>query len=141
MNIEVTTEHLSKLLSSKLKIKDDKLCNLIVKNLEKSPVGMEQLCKALVFEDYPVCTLNVGDEVYVKEKDLHYWYHDKVAMKEQGFYYPGDKLKATIKSIDLYESDPICVEYFMIHKDTNKEMMNSTGVRLYEVTPLTDIDV
>ena len=93
----------------------DIIAKVIVENLAKSQVGIDQLIKSFLGIE-PKALFNVGDKVWVNVKHLPQWRMNLGAMREKGMIFQ-DCLECTILDIDLYTYSPLCVEYTMIESD------------------------
>ena len=91
------------------------LADVIINNLEKSPVGLAQLLNAFLGMKVE-CPYEEGQEVWVKYDALPTWRFSP-AMQEKDMIFQGN-IKAVIRNIDLYRLAPISVEY---------EYLNSNG--------------
>lgn len=93
----------------------DIIAKVIVENLAKSQVGIDQLIKSFLGIE-PKTLFNVGDKVWVNVKHLPQWRMNLGAMREKGMIFQ-DCLECTILEIDLYTYSSLSIEYTMIESD------------------------
>ncbi len=93
------------------------IANTIVKNLEKSPVGISQVYKSFLGIE-PSLKYSVGDKVYVKKAHLYIWRFHKELMEPRYFK---DALLVEITETDLYKQDAYSVTYEYVNQDGNME--------------------
>lgn len=93
----------------------DIIAKVIVENLAKSQVGIDQLIKSFLGIE-PKALFNVGDKIWVNVKHLPQWRMDLGAMREKGMIFQ-DCLECTILEIDLYTYSSLSIEYTMIESD------------------------
>ena len=93
----------------------DIIAKVIVENLAKSQVGIDQLIKSFMGIE-PKALFNVGDKVWVNVKHLPQWRMNLGAMREKGMIFQ-DCLECTILEIDLYTYSSLSIEYTMIESD------------------------
>jgi len=93
----------------------DIIAKVIVENLAKSQVGIDQLIKSFLGIE-PKALFNVGDKVWVNVKHLPQWRMNLGAMREKGMIFQ-DCLECTILEIDLYTYSSLSIEYTMIESD------------------------
>jgi len=97
----------------------DIMARVIVENLIKSQVGIDQLIKSFMGIE-PKALFNVEDKVWVNVKHLPTWRMNREAMQEKGIIFQ-DCILCTIVEIDLYTSCPIKVEYVQINSNNEEE--------------------
>jgi len=93
----------------------DIMARVIVENLAKSQVGIDQLLKSFLGIE-PKALFNVGDKVWVNVKHLPTWRMNLEAMREKSMIFQ-DCLECTISGIDLYMHSPLSIEYAIIESD------------------------
>ena len=93
----------------------DVIARIVVENLAKSQVGIDQLIKSFLGIE-PKALFNVGDKVWVNVKHLPQWRMNLGAMREKGMIFQ-DCLECTILEIDLYTYSSLSIEYTMIESD------------------------
>jgi len=102
----------------------DVIAKIIVENLAKSPVGIDQLIKSFMGIE-PKALFNVGDKVWVNIKHLPNWRMNLEVMKEKGMIFK-DCVECNILEIDLYTSSPLRVEYALIESDNTESTATYT---------------
>jgi len=96
----------------------DILTKIIIGNLDTTSVGLNQLFKALNGIDNNI-KWKIGMNVLVKENMLYSSSIDKAKMKENGMIHQG-WFKAHIYNIDLYNSYPISIKFYVINNNEEK---------------------
>lgn len=102
----------------------DIIAKIIVENLAKSPVGIDQLIKSFMGIE-PKALFNVEDKVWVNVKHLPGWRMNLGAMREKGMIFQ-DCVECTILEIDLYTHSPLRIEYTMIDSDNTESISSYT---------------
>ena len=106
----------------------DLMADVIINNLEKSPVGLKQLGLALlgirVDSKY-----RVGDKVRVLVRALYDWRWNKSAMQS---IIVNDTLEATIVKIDLYVDNPYDIQYMSIKENKTDLTIDTCSIKVTE---------
>jgi hypothetical protein len=119
-------ERLSSLFKKTGEPHADILADVIINNLEKSPVGLKQLGLALL--GIKVDTkYKVGDKVRVIADSLYTWRWNKTAMES---IIVNDTLEATIVKIDLYVDNPYDIRYMSIKESGTDLTIDTCSIKV-----------
>ena len=111
-SIDISVEQLQKVLEDALKIPHKKMvADIIIRHLDRHSVtGLSQLYLALSGVSTE-CRFKPGDEVLIDIDDTPSWKYDK-SLIVQGEDTLRGKLKATVKEIDITQSEPVIIEFY-----------------------------
>lgn len=103
------------------------MAKAIVNNLEKSPVGVEQLIKSFLGME-ETTHFSEGDKVWVRVSHLPTWRFNKDLMQQKGLIFQ-DKIECLITDIDLYTVSPLTVK-FDCYNDNGDEDTQTYTIQL-----------
>lgn len=134
INVNVSKDELIKIMEGVLSAHPHNtiLARVIVNNLLKTSVGVGQLVKGLVGLE-TTTEFKVDDVVWVPIRQLPTWRINVDKMKEEGMIFQ-DMVEATILDIDLYDANPLSIEYEMYTSD-NQKIKDKFRVELKVVYP------
>lgn len=110
ITVKVTADSLKDRLRKGLVLSyPELLTTVIIENLARTEVGLEQLFKAFSgIEDKP--KFRVGEHMMLTQDAAYTWKYDKTKMEEAGLLFQ-ERIKCQILSIDMYKKAPYEVTY------------------------------
>jgi hypothetical protein len=121
IQVEFPEKFLKTVLSNALKgtfnNKSEFVADIIIANLQKTPVGMTQLLMGMYGYDHVILFIP-GDEVWVPVKKISYWNIDEPEMDKRGLIRSGN-IKVKVVKIDKEMKDNVYVQYTEIKKNPN----------------------
>ncbi len=137
-NVKITADELKTMLKLVLLCKNpDKLADVIIGNLSKNSVGLEQVYKGLL-NIFPECPYKVGQWVYVNLNEFYIWQIDKEKTRLLPQVLNNTYLPIEITDIDLYSTSPVKAKATIIKTGSDTSVTESVYAELDTITGIVE---